>query len=308
MSERMPVIIDCDGGADSLWGLAVAASSPQLELAAVTVTAGKQSAENAFANAAAYAALLGLRCPLYRGSERSVLLREKPVWGKDGPDGRLGMALPAPAAYAPGHAWDAIYQAACRAEGALTVVCFGPMTNLAIALFKYEDLAEKLKKVVFVGGSYDFGNYTSVVEYNMATDPEAARAVFRSGVDRMMVGFNAMQKSALDDRLQQIVCAGGGAGAALFRQCCAGRQKTLGRVCFGGALAAAALARPQLVQSQRLHLELETRSSICRGRTVPITMYYPPNFEKDTDIVMEVDREGYAALLAAAVREMEVSR
>lgn len=305
MNKKIPVLIDCDGGVDSLWGLALAAASERIDLRAVTVCAGKEKPECAFENAAAYAAALNLGCPLYKGSERSILLREKPVRKLNGPDGRLGISLPSPVDYECEYAWDAIYQQAKKWDGELTLVFFGPMTNLAIALFKYEDLASLIKKVLFVGGSYDFGNVSGVVEINMATDPEAARAVFRSKIPKMMVGFNAIRESALSE--EQIQAIGGENRAGeLFLQTSNGRKELLNRVCYGAALGMAALIEPELISWVRYHLTIETRSSICRGRTTPLNMYSPRGFEKDTDIAMSVNMEGYMDLLKNAVAGMDV--
>ena len=307
MSERIPVVIDLDGGAGGLWGLAAAAAyGDKLDLKAVTVCAGKQVADQSFFNGASYGALLKLSCPFYKGSERPLLLKERPEWKGDGPDGKLGMSLPEPLSYEAGYAWDAIYREAVAAEGELHVVCFGPMTNLAIALFKYERLAPFIKKVIFVGGSYDYGNVSAVAEINMATDPEAARAVFRSKIPKTMVGFNAVRKSALsDDQIRRIM--GEGLSGELFLQCAAGREKLLSRVCFGAALGMAALLEPELLSWVRYHLTIETKSSLCRGRTTPLSMYSPRGFEKDTDIAMGVDRERYVEFLKAVVGRMEVT-
>lgn len=305
MSKKVPVVVDCDGGADTLWGLAIAASSPNISLQAVTVCAGKETVENSFANLASYAALLKLQCPIVKGSARSVLLKEKPIWGKNGPDAKLGLRLPAPLPYAAEYAWDALYNEAKKAAGELTVVCFGPMTNLAIALFKYQDLAPMIKQVVFVGGSYDFGNYSSVVEINMATDPEASRAVFRSGIPKVMVGFNSILKSALNDEQIRKVCNDQVAGE-LFLQTSLGRDKLMGRVCYGAALGMAALADLEVMSYLRYHVTMETKSGICRGRTTPLNMYSPRGFEKDTDIAMEVNMDKYIQLLARAIGEMDV--
>lgn len=306
MSKKIPVVIDLDGGADGLWGLAVAAAyADKLDLKAVTVCAGKQRADHAFSNGASYGALLKLSCPFYRGSERPVLLKERPEWKGDGPDGKLGMSLPEPISYEEGYAWDAIYREAVAAEGELRVVCFGPMTNLAIALFKYEGLASLVKKVIFVGGSYDYGNASAVTEINMATDPEAARAVFRSGIPKTMVGFNAIRESALsDEQIREVM--GEKLSGELFLQCSAGREKLLSRVCFGAALGMAALLEPDLLSWVRYHLTIETKSSLCRGRTTPLNMYSPRGFEKDTDIAMGVDMERYVKFLKGAVERMDV--
>lgn len=303
MSEKIPVLVDCDGGADSLWGLAIAASSPNIALRAVTVCAGRQSPETAFSNTTAYAALLKLTCPLAKGSERSVLLKKKPVHVK--PCAKLELKTPSTRPYAEAYAWDVIYEEAEKARGELTVICFGPMTNLAIALFKYQGLAAMLKQVIFVGGSYDFGDYTSVVEMNMATDPEAARAVFRSGIHKVMVGYNAVLKSALT-KAQVLALCHNKAAAELFLQFGLGLGNALGGGCCGAALGMAALADSQVLSFSRYHVTVETRSGICRGRTTPLNMYSPRGFEKDTEVAMEVNMQRYIPLLTRAANEMDV--
>ena len=304
MSGRIPLWIECDGGADAFWGLAIANTSENVDVLGVGVCAGKHTAENAFRNVGSYAAQLKLSAPIYRGSQRSVLLREKPEWHGDGPDGKLGLNLRSPAEYADGYAWDALYETAKAADGELTIVAFGPMTDIAIALFKYQDLASMVKRIVFAGGSYDFGNYTSVVEINMAADPEASRAVFRSGIQKTMIGFNAILASAMSDEQIREVCHDRLAGE-YFLQTSLGRDKALGRVCYGAALAMASIVEPEIVKYVRYHLTMETKSGICRGRTTPLNMYSPRGFEKDTDIAMEVDMDRYVGLLARTIDRMD---
>lgn len=295
MSKRTPILIDCDGGLDCLWGLSTAAASPDLELRAVTVSAGKYSAEQSFSNAAGYAALLGLDCRLAKGSERSVLLGAKPCWSKTGPDGKLGADLPAGKPYEQAYAWDVLHEEAVKAAGELVVLCFGPMTNLAIALFKHEDLAPLIKQVVFVGGSYDYGNYTSVVEINMATDPEAGRALFRSGIPMTMIGWNAQLAGALSaEQISSIA-----SNTALGRLFPAFADAA-GGVC-GPALAVSALAPGGPVGFHRYHVTMETKSSLCRGRTTPLNMYSPRGFTENADVAMTVDTGVFAGILANAV-------
>lgn len=295
MSKPTPVLVDCDGGIDCLFGLSVVAARPELDLRAVTVCAGKYDAEQSFANAAGYAAMLSLTCRLAKGSARNVLLTGQPLWDKNGPDGKLGASLSAPKAYEKACAWDVIYEEAVKAQGELVVLCFGPLTNLALALFKHEDLAPLIKKVVFVGGSYDYGNYTSVVEINMATDPEAGRALFRSGIDMSMIGWNAQLESALSGEQTRSISADSPLGRlfALYGACSGG-------IC-GPALAAASLAEGGSVGFHRYHVTMENKSSLCRGRTTPLNMYSPRGFVENTDVAMTVDIPVYADILARAV-------
>ena len=55
----------------------------------------------------------------------------------------------------------------------------GPLTNLALALRKEPALPKLLRRLVIMGGAFDYrGNTTPVAEWNISVDPEAAAEVF----------------------------------------------------------------------------------------------------------------------------------
>ena len=55
----------------------------------------------------------------------------------------------------------------------------GPLTNLALALRAEPALPTLLRRLVIMGGSFDYrGNTTPVAEWNISVDPEAAAEVF----------------------------------------------------------------------------------------------------------------------------------
>lgn len=150
-----PVLIDTDGQLDSFWGLVLAKRF--LDVKAVTVCGGKNNnPEDAFKNVPGFVKMAGLSCSVSKGSERCVLKKKKPVQTHYLPDGKCGLPFPEGQSMDEMPAWDRIYKEAKEAEGNLVVLCYGPMTNLALAIFKYPDICELIKKVVFVGGSYDF--------------------------------------------------------------------------------------------------------------------------------------------------------
>ena len=134
--SRIPVLIDTDGQMDSLWGMILA--KRLLDVKAVTVCSGKNdNPEHAFSNAAGFAAMAGLDFKISAGSKRAVLTKGKPSQTKYLPDGKCGMPLPGKSAeYEELPAWDRIYETAKAFGKELVVLCFGPMTNLAIAIFK----------------------------------------------------------------------------------------------------------------------------------------------------------------------------
>ncbi|XFA99035.1 nucleoside hydrolase [Candidatus Izemoplasma sp. B36] len=95
------------------------------------------------------------------------------------------------------HAVDFIIEKAHELENELVIVCVGPLTNMALALKKDPSIANKIKKVVIMGGSY----IVKSKEWNILCDPEAADIVFRSGVNLYCVGLDVTLQCDLDKSL-----------------------------------------------------------------------------------------------------------
>ena len=77
------------------------------------------------------------------------------------------------------------------------IVTVGPETNLALALRKYPDLKDLVKKITVMGGSLTTGNVSEYAEANIWHDAEAARIVFESGIPIDMVGLTVTRKAPL---------------------------------------------------------------------------------------------------------------
>ena len=70
-------------------------------------------------------------------------------------------------------------EAAHQHPGELIGLATGPLTNLALALRQEPALPTLLRRLVIMGGAYDYrGNTNPVAEWNIAVDPEAAAEVF----------------------------------------------------------------------------------------------------------------------------------
>src|SRR6202165_2304750 len=75
--------------------------------------------------------------------------------------------------------------------GALTVVCTGPFTNLALAVQQEPRIVDCVREVVVMGGTAQLpGNVTPVAEFNVYADPEAAAMVFDQRWSMTMVGLD----------------------------------------------------------------------------------------------------------------------
>ena len=76
----------------------------------------------------------------------------------------------------------------------VTVVAVGPLTNLGAVLSARPELAEKIARIVVMGGALDVpGNVEAAptAEWNLYIDPESVRQTLASGVPMLFVGLDA---------------------------------------------------------------------------------------------------------------------
>lgn len=182
MSEgRTPIILDVDTGIDDAAAIALACLSPRSDLVAVTTVAGNTTIENATLNSLDVLDMLGYsHIPLFQGASRPLARPLQMASHIHGKNGIGGAVLPASKRQPGEYKGPAsIVRMALARPGELSLVCCGPLTNLAIALNVQPDLPELLKSVVVMGGAYFVeGNITRSAEFNFFVDPEAARQVF----------------------------------------------------------------------------------------------------------------------------------
>lgn len=81
----------------------------------------------------------------------------------------------------------------------LTIVSIGALTNIATVLIKEPNLAKKAR-LIMMGGVVN----SQQAEHNVSCDPEAARIVFESGIEIIMVGLDVtmrcqLRREELDD-------------------------------------------------------------------------------------------------------------
>ena len=68
----------------------------------------------------------------------------------------------------------------------MTIVPIGPLTNIALLLAAHPAVRSKIERIVVMGGGSRGGNVTAAAEFNIWSDPEAARRVLveEYGADR----------------------------------------------------------------------------------------------------------------------------
>ncbi len=198
---RRPIILDVDTGIDDALALALAVRSSRAELVAVTTLAGNVDVERATANTLAVLDWLGTtEVPVHRGASRPLVRPHVDAAYVHGTNGLGNADLPASVRTIGGDRGPAaIVRLATSRPGELTLVCVGPLTNLAIALNVEPGLADLLDRVVVMGGAYAVpGNVTPRAEFNVYADPEAAAQVFAAPFPRLtVIGLDVSHQTAL---------------------------------------------------------------------------------------------------------------
>ena len=184
MSVRRPIVVDCDTGIDDSLALLYLLASDDAEVVAITCCSGNveahQVAENNRGPARAARPERDRSRPRARPCPSSGRSRSRPrptvregVGYAELPAGRAPLST----RFAP----DLIAEEARRRPGELTLLCIGPLTNLAVALEREPALPRLLRRLVIMGGAFRVsGNTTPVSEWNIHCDPDAARAVMRA--------------------------------------------------------------------------------------------------------------------------------
>jgi purine nucleosidase len=187
------VLIDTDPGIDDAVALALAARLPELDVVGITTCHGNTDVARATRNAREVARRVGMAAPITAGASAPLHRGAHPARETHGEEG-LGYWVPEQAAHGEAnHAAEAIAEAA-GATHRLTLICLGPLTNLARALAKY-DVASKLGPVFIMGGTVGVrGTQTRWSEFNWWGDPEAVDAVLNAGLDIRLVPLDVTRR------------------------------------------------------------------------------------------------------------------
>lgn len=270
-----PIFVDVDTGVDDALALVYLLASPAADLVGIASTGGNVGVEQVCQN---NLALLDLcqapDIPVAKGAGQPLSCPMCPPGKAHGPNG-LGYAeLPVSdrrlVEYDAATAW---VQAARAHPGELIGVATGPLTNLALALRAEPALPTLLRRLVIMGGAYDYrGNTNPVAEWNIHVDPEAAAEVFAAWSDPILCGLDLTQHIAMtpehlerlppsrltrfiDDAMRFYFEAHRDAGHGYLAH-------------LHDPLAAAVALDPQLVDTQPATVDVELAGTLTRGMTV----------------------------------------
>lgn len=300
-------IIDTDPGQDDAVAILLALASPdEIEVLGITAVAGNVPLDLTAKNARIVCELAGkAEVPVYAGCDRPLgrdLVTAEHVHGKTGLD---GPDLPDPTMpLQPGHAVDFIIDT-LRAEpaGTVTLCPLGPLTNIATALQRAPDIAERVQQIVLMGGAYfEVGNITPTAEFNIYVDPEAADIVFKSGIDIVVMPLDVTHKALVtkprNDAFRALATPVGIAVAEMtdfFERFDKEKYGSAGAPLHDPCVTAY-LINPDLFSGRHVNVEIETSSELTMGMTVA-DWWRVTDRPANANFIGDLDADGFFALL-----------
>jgi pyrimidine-specific ribonucleoside hydrolase len=310
-AARTPVLIDCDPGHDDALAIALALARPELDVLGITTVGGNAHLPETTRNAQRVLALLGRPdVPVAAGAAAPLLRPLETAPEVHGTSGLEGADLPEPAAPVRPEGAIAFMRSVLRdAPHPVTLIPTGPLTNIATLLLTSPDVVDRISHVCLMGGSVGPGNWTPAAEFNIWVDPEAARIVFRSGLPITMVGLDATHQALMlppdVERLAAVGTRPATVFADLLRFFARFHRDRYGwdGAAIHDAVAVAHVAVPGLVRTERLHVDVEVRGDLTRGRTVADTrgMLGSVAPAPNADVALGLDRARFVDLLIEAV-------
>lgn len=306
---KRPVILDCDPGHDDAISLILALSSNQLDVLAVTTSAGNQTQAKTLNNTLRILTLLGRNdIPVASGAPKPLareLIIADNVHGESGLD---GPALPDPA-FDPValSAVELIAEKVRQSATPVTIVPTGPLTNIAIFLSAHPELHSNIQEIVLMGGAAREGNWTPAAEFNIFVDPEAADIVFKSGIPVVMCGLDVTHKAQImDEDIERIRQVGNPVS-----QCVAElldffiiyhRDPKWG---FTGAplhdpCTIAYLLQPDMFTTTDCWVGIETKGEFTQGMTV-VDRYHLTANPHNAKVMFDIDRPAFVDFIVACL-------
>jgi inosine-uridine nucleoside N-ribohydrolase len=264
--------------------------------------AGNQTLEKTTVNALKILEFVGRTdVPVYVGCDRPLVREQWTAAYVHGESGLDGPSLPQPqTAPGEGHAIEFIARQV-EAHDGMTLIPVGPLTNIGLLLARYPRIAERIERIVLMGGAIAEGNVTPAAEFNIWADPEAAHRVFTSGIDVTMIGLDVTHRALVrPDDIERLRGSGrvGGLVAELYDFYHRHHERMYG---WGGspvhdALAVGHVIRGDLVRTEHRHVLVDTGPEPGRGRTY-VDLWRRTGKEPNAHVGVEVDGGGFVGFL-----------
>jgi len=325
ISDVTPLLfIDCDAGDDDAVAVMMAMTEldsigPKPEVLGISACYGNTNQTQVQKNILRVLRAMGKEMYIFPGADRPLIEEYSEAY-YHGMDGLNTPELPPffdpedpdfPFLVDTEHAANAMIRITRQHPGEVTLVCLGPLTNLALALRMDSTLPQRVKRLVVMGGTKESrGNVHPTCEFNFKCDPEAVHIVLSSFQNTELVTWELCEEafmpwpqfdklfkgnsdqcrflgaifknSYLVDKRNQALPTGPRAGAI---------------ICDALAMAVALAPTSVVTESHRRHVTVELASPLTRGHCI---VDWESFFKKSSNVqvITKVDSAFYHSLLS----------
>ena len=296
------VIIDCDPGIDDAVALCIALFEPKIEVVALTAVAGNVSADQASRNVHAIVEQLdpprlprlGVASPPECGTNADA----RHIHGEDGL-GNSGFEVSELHHQHPSE--KMICDEVRAAANDVTLVCLGPLTNVAHAFRRDPELPASVDRLIIMGGSVSgIGNATPSAEFNIYCDPQSAREVFQSPTTKTLIPLDVTRQVNFNldflDSLPRDTTRAGSLLRRIVPHLFRTYHQRLGQesIHLHDAVVITALVHSELFVTEEMAGDVETSGNLTTGSTI-FDRRSNQQWRNNMEVATEVD--------AAAVRD-----
>ena len=311
---KRKIIITSDPGQDQAAAIFMFLGRRDMfDVLAIVATAGNIDMSHTEKNCRKLLELAGRRdIPVHVGCTRPMRRELVMAAHVHGPTGLDGPALPEPTMpLSPQHGVDFIIDTVRQAPPKTITICsLSPLTNLAMALVKAPDIAERIDEVVMMAGAYfEVGNISVAAEFNVFVDPEAADVVLRSGMKMTMLPLDVTHRMlSTRERLDRMRGTGTRCGIATAEMLEFSESFDLGKYGWNGAplhgpCVPAFMLKPEIFTGRTINVSVELSGSLTLGMTVA-DWWQITDRPRNVFFVRDGDPEAYYDLLTDALANL----
>jgi pyrimidine-specific ribonucleoside hydrolase len=196
-----------------------------------------------------------------------------------------------------------MYEKIMSSKQKVTIIPIGPLTNIALLLKIYPNVKENIEDICLMGGGVYKGNRTPVAEFNVYSDPEAAKMVFSSGVDIIMAGLDASENAVIfKEELEQLGTKG---KVSCYVQQLLSNYVVSDSVCrLHDPCTIAYLLQPEIFKGQRYNVDVETKGELTKGMTV-VDVRANSNKPANAYVLLDVNRLEFAQLVINSLEKLD---
>jgi purine nucleosidase len=172
------------------------------------------------------------------------------------------------------HGSDFLIDRIMSKPGEVTLVCIGPLTNIAMAIRQEPRIVENVKETFIMGGALRHeGNTTPLAEFNTFVDPHATHIVFHSGMPITLTPLDVTYQCIfLPDDLNRLLKIDSPitkfiTGATRFYMEFHDEYQKIEGCVINDPLTMALTFMPELCDYQELYVDVDLSGGVSMGKT-----------------------------------------